>query len=170
MPDLQIRLTEKQFKEMLAYYHAKDEHRQRMTQAEVQDLAEKVNKEINIPLINERREGKILLKVILKIDRFLYDNLPNEIYDLIRTLDDGISEDEAKNLVKRLVKLVNNKIDIPYIPEPFEYILFNLIIGLVVNAMRNKWNIEKAISKVSRNDIPDSIEDTDLERMIIPES
>jgi hypothetical protein len=170
MPDLQISLTEKQFKEMLSGYYAKDEHRHRMTQDELQKIAEKVNKEIDIPLLNEMKEGKILLKIILKIDRFLYDNLPNEIYDLIRSLDDGISENEAKLLVRRLAKLANQKINIPYIPEGLEYILFNFTIALVVNAMRNKWNIEKAINKISKKDIPENMEDNDkLENMILIE-
>lgn len=169
MPNLQINLTDKQYKEMLADYDCADEHRKRMTQSEIQSLAKKVNQEIDIPLIKERKEGKILLKIILKVDRFLYDNLPNEIYDLIRSLDDGISEQEAKTIAKRLAKLANAKIDIPYIPESIEYVLFNLIIGLIVNAMRKKWDIDTAISKVTKVNIPDSLEETALEAMIIPE-
>lgn len=169
MPDLQISLTEKQFKEMLSDFHAKDDNRQRMTQAEVENLAAKVNAEIDIPIVSERREGKILLKIILKVDRFLYDNLPNEVYDLIRSLDDGISEQEAKTLARRLAKLANKKIDIPYIPESLEYVLFNLIIGLVVNALRKNWNVEKSIRKISKSDIPDNENDNDLEAMVIAE-
>lgn len=170
MPDLQISLTEGQFKEMLSGYYAKDELRQRMTQDELQKIAEKVNKEIDIPILNERREGKILLKIILKVDTFLFNNLPNEIYDLIRSLDDGISEIEAKSLVRRLAKLANQKINIPYIPEALEYVLFNFTIALVVNAMRNKWNIDKAINRLSKKDIPINLEDDDkLENMILNE-
>lgn len=169
MANIQISITEAQFKQMVADFNAKDERRQRMTQSEIETLASKVNKEIDIPIISEKKEGKILLKIILKVDRFLYDNLPNELYDLIRSLDDGISEKEAKTLVKRLAKLANKNIDIPYIPEPLEYVLFNLIISLVINAMRHMWNVEIACEKVSKNDIPDNLDDGNLEKMIISE-
>jgi hypothetical protein len=170
MPEIQISLTEKQFKEMLVEYNAKDEHRHRMTQSEVQLLAEKLNKKIDVPLISERKEGKILLKIILKIDKFLYDSLPNELYDLIRNLNDGIDDDEAKTLIKRLSKLANKKINIPYIPESLEYVMIRFVIALIVNAMRKKWNIEKAGDHSNEIEAKEHADDLDLENMIIPES
>lgn len=170
MKEIQIRLTEKQFKAMLAEYHATDEHRQRMTQSEIETLAEKVNeKHFNVPLINERREGKILIKIIMKIDRFLYDNLPNELYDLIRSLDDGISDEEAKNLIKRLSKLANEKIDIPYIPEAAEYLVIRFVLALIVNALRKQFNIDKAAKQSEKINPPDTkdFDENDLEQLVV---
>lgn len=168
MPDVQISLSESQFQAMLDDYNAEDMRRQRMTQSEIEKLAEKVNKEIDIPLIGERKEGKILLKIILKIDRFLYNNLPNEIYDLVRSLEDGISDKEAKNLVKRLSKLANREINIPYVPELLEKQLFIFIIALIINAMRNSWNIEKSCEKITKSDTPKNTDDDQaLENSIV---
>ncbi len=169
MPDLQISLTKEQFEKVIAEYYAKDEQRKRMTHEEVESLAKKVNKEINFPIIGEEREGKILVKIIVKVDNFLYDNLPNEIYDLFRSLKDGISQEEAKLLARRLAKLANKKIDVPFIPESLEFVLFNLIIGLIVNAMRKNWNFDEAINKVNKDVIPNNLNDNELENMIIPD-
>ena len=145
---MNIQLTDQQFEQILADYHAKDEKRQRMTQAEILLLAKKLNEEINIPLVNEMKEEKILFKIILKVDKFLYDHLPNEIYDLIRSLDQGISDKEAEVIIRRLSKLANEKINIPYIPEALEYVIFKFVITLVVNAMRKKWNLEESCKKI----------------------
>ncbi len=137
-------LTEEQFKDLLDEYFAPPERRTKMSENEVKALARRLNEKINVPLIGETREEKILIKIVLKVDRFLYDYLPNEIYDLVRSLDRGIDEDEAKRLITRLSILANDKIDIPYIPEAAEYVAIRFIIGVVINAARKQWDFDKA--------------------------
>lgn len=139
-------LTEQEFTGLLNEFYAPAEKRTKMTKEEIKALAIKVNPKVNIPLIKESNEEKILIKVIMKIDNFLYDNLPNEFYDLMRSLDDGIDDIEAKRLAKSLAKLANDKIDIPYIPEPAEYVVFRIVIGVIINAARKQWDIHKAMS------------------------
>ncbi len=138
-------LSRDQFKELLDEYFAPPQQRVKLTEREVKGLAARLNEEINVPLINETREEKILLKVVVKVDTFLYDNLPNELYDLVRSLPDGIDDQEAKRLITRLSKLANEKIDIPYIPEAGEYIAIKFIIGVIINAARKNWDFNKAL-------------------------
>ena len=147
-------LTEDQFKQLLDEYFAPPEKRSKMTDEEVKELAELLNEKIDIPLISHTKEEKILIKIILRIDRFLYDNLPNEFYDLIRSAKDGIDDEEAKRLIKRLSKLANKHIDIPYIPEQMEYIAIRFIIGLIINAARKEWDLHKAKEKLKDQQIP----------------
>jgi len=139
-------LTEIQFKNLLDEYFAPPEKRTQMTKEEIKDLAKRLNGKINVPLIGETTEEKILIKIVIKIDRFLYDNLPNEIYDLVRSVDKGIDDDEAKRLIARLSKLANDNIDIPYIPESAEYVAVKFVIGVIINAARKRWDFEKAMS------------------------
>jgi len=134
-------LTEEQFKSLLDGYFAKPEKRSKMTDEEIKYLAQRLNKKINVPIISETGEEKILIKIVMKIDRFLYDNLPNEFYDLIRSADKGIDDDEAKRLIVRLSKLANQHLDIPYIPEQMEYIAIRFIISTIINAARKQWDI-----------------------------
>lgn len=133
-------LTTEEFKKILSDFYAVPEKRNKMTQEEVMDLALRLNKKINVPLIDESGEEKILVKIILKIDTFLYDHLPNEFYDLVRDQDKGIDETEAKRLVRRLTKLACEKIDIPYLPEVAERIAIKFVIGLVVRAARKAYS------------------------------
>ncbi|NOZ46228.1 MAG: hypothetical protein GXO79_05535 [Chlorobi bacterium] len=161
-------LTEEQFKNLLDEYFAPAEKRSKMTDEEVLDLAKRLNEKINVPIINETGEEKILIKIVIKIDRFLYDNLPNEFYDLARSLDKGIDDEEAKRLIKRLAKLANKHIDIPYLPEQAEYVAIRLIIGVVINAARKQWDIYKAKENALLMDIPENQNATEqeLENMI----
>lgn len=164
-------LTEADFKLLLNEYFAPPQERSKMTDKEIKDLAERLNKKIDVPLIGEVKEEKILIKIILRIDRFLYDNLPNEFYDLVRSLDNGIDDDEAKRLIKRLSKLANKNIDIPYIPEPMEYVAIRFVIGIIINAARKEWDLSKAKVQLLEVKIPDSAtsSDTELESIILKE-
>ncbi len=155
-------LTTEQFKELLRDFYAPPEKRSKMTTAEIKEMATRLNKKINVPIINETGEQKILVKIILKIDNFLYDNLPNEFYDLVRSPDKGIDNREARRLVKRLTKLANEKIDIPYLPEPMERIAFKFVIGMIVKAARKKMKLSTVLHTADRvvvtaadNDIED---------------
>ncbi len=157
-------LTTDQFKDLLKDFYAEPIKRNKMTQEEIIDLAQRLNKRINVPLINETNEEKIFVKIVLKIDTFLYDHLPNEFYDVIRSTDMGIDDKEAKRLVRRLTKLANDKIDIPYIPEPVERFVIKFIIGMVVKAARKKLNFEKVRSESDSMEVSDS--DNDVEKLV----
>jgi len=156
-------LTEEQFTQLLDEYFAPPEKRSKMTQKEIKDLAERLNEKINVPIINETTEEKILIKIVLKIDGFLYNNLPNELYDLVRSLDKGIDDNEAKRLIKRLSKLANKHIDIPYIPEQMEYIAIRFVIGVIINAARKQWNLARAKQELANAEIPDSENSSDAQ-------
>ena len=167
MPAL-ANLTEIEFKQLLDDYFSPPEKRHKMTQREVMELAVRLNSKINVPLISESREEQILVKIVVKIDTFLYDNLPNEFYDLVRSVDRGIDDDEAKRLIKRLANLANDKIDIPYIPEPMEHMAIRFVIGVIVNAARKDCDLKKAQDNSDNMLVSAAavVSDSDLEAMI----
>ncbi len=151
-------LTVEEFEKMLGEFNATPEKRSQMSMDEVLELAKRLNEKIDVPLINETGEERILVKIVLKIDTFLYDNLPNEFYDLIRSADKGIDDTEAKRLVRRLTKLANKKIDIPYLPEIAERVAINFIIAIIVDASRKKLNLINIQDKWSQKLISDDHE------------
>jgi polyhydroxyalkanoate synthesis regulator phasin len=155
-------LTTEQFTELLSEFYAEPVKRNKMTMDEIKDLAQRLNRKINVPIISETGEEKILIKIILKIDTFLYDHLPNEFYDMIRSTDRGIDKKEAKRLVRRLTKLANEKIDIPYLPEVAEHFAIKFVIGIVVRAAQKNLNFENARMDSDRMVIPESDDDIEL--------
>lgn len=154
-------LTTTEFLALFNDFHAEAPKRSKMTEEEIKDLAVRLNEKIDVPFIKETGEEQILVKIIFKIDTFLYDNLPNEFYDIIRSSDRGISNKEAKRLVRRLTKLANDKIDIPYLPEVAEKIAIKFVIGLVIRAAREKLNFKEVIDHSSEIVVPESEEDMD---------
>ncbi|WP_321375681.1 hypothetical protein [uncultured Draconibacterium sp.] len=157
-------LTPDEFLLLLDDFYAEPKKRNKMTPEEVKDLAIRLNKKIDVPFIKETGEEKILVKVIFKIDTFLYDHLPNEFYDVIRSTDRGISDKEARRLVRRLTRLANKKIDIPYLPEPVEHFAIKFVIGMVVKAARKKLNFDGVRANSEAITVPDS--DEDIEALV----
>lgn len=157
-------LTTQEFEKLLGEFYAEPKNRSKMTPEEIKDLAERLNRKINVPIINETGEEKILIKIILKIDNFLYDHLPNEFYDLVRSCDHGIDNKEAKRLIRRLTRCANNKIDIPYLPEPVEHFAFRFVIGIIVKASMKKHDFETVRSNSDALNVPDN--DEEIESMI----
>jgi hypothetical protein len=162
MPTTLANLTTEEFRLLLRDFYAEPIKRNKLTLEEINDLAHRLNKKINIPIMNEVKEGKILVKVILKIDTFLYDHLPNEFYDLIRSKEMGIDDNEAKRLVKRLTRLANEKIDIPYLPEAAEHFVLKFIIGMVVKAARKNLDFEMVRMDSDKILVPESDDDTEF--------
>ncbi len=154
-------LSTDQFKDLLKDFYAEPIRRNKMTQEEIIDLAQRLNRKINVPLINETNEEKIFVKIILTIDTFLYDHLPNEFYDVIRSTDMGIDDKEAKRLLRRLTKLANDKIDIPYLPEVAERFALKFVIGIVVKAARKNLDFVKVRETSDSIEVPDSDDDID---------
>lgn len=157
-------LTTEDFKELLSEFYAKPKRRNKMTEEEIKDMAQRLNKKINVPIINETGEEKILIKIILKIDNFLYDNLPNEFYALVRDVKKGIDNKEARRLVRRLTRLANEKIDIPYLPEVAEHFALKFVIGIIIKSARKNKEFKKVREEADKLEIPDS--DDDIERLV----
>ena len=133
-----ITLTDEQWQKLKEDMDAKIEM---LTNEEILIIASKLNEKIDIPFIKEGTEETILVKTVKKIDRILYQSLPNEIYGLVKITNDGISDNEAKQLKLVLASRLNKKIDIPYIPEFLEQKIFEHTISIIISAMRKNYNI-----------------------------
>ena len=134
-------VTLEDFRNLLDEYFKKPEKRQNLTYVEAVKIAQLLNKRINVPFVKETGEERIIVKIVILVDTFLYDCLPNEFYGLVRDFNNGIDDDEARELIKRLTKLANQKINIPWVSESVEKYIFLFVISIIVNAARRKWNI-----------------------------
>lgn len=151
-----ITLTTEQFKQILKDYLAPPEERKQLSKEELEKVATSLNKKINVPFVSEEKEQRVLVKIVMKVDNYLYDNLPNEVYGLIAdTVDgEGLDDNEARQVSNNLAKLANRKIDIPYLPEFAEYIAINFVIRILVDAMRKDSNLNKALDRADSEENP----------------
>lgn len=133
-----ITLTETQRQAIKAEMEAQTDM---LSDIEVEALATMVNAKVNIPYIKEGTEQTILVKTVKKFDRLLYKNLPNELYGLVKDSSDGISDSDAKQLEGVLGSRLNSQFEIPYLPEVIEQKIFELLIAMIVSAMRKEFSV-----------------------------
>lgn len=133
-----ITLTETQRQAIKAEMEAQTDM---LSDIEVEALATMVNAKVNIPYIKEGTEQTILVKTVKKFDQLLYKNLPNELYGLVKDSSDGISDSDAKQLEGVLGSRLNSQFEIPYLPEVIEQKIFELLIAMIVSAMRKEFSV-----------------------------
>lgn len=133
-----ITLTETQRQAIKAEMEAQTDM---LSDIEVEALATMVNAKVNIPYIKEGTEQTILVKTVKKFDRLLYKNLPNELYGLVKDTSDGISDSDTKQLEGVLGSRLNSQFEIPYLPEVIEQKIFELLIAMIVSAMRKEFSV-----------------------------
>ena len=120
-----------------------DKRVEMLTDAEINAIAQKVNKAINLPFLNEEKEFIVFGKIIKLVDRQLYRLLPNEYYELVKDASDGISKEEAVKIEERLTPLINNVVNIPILTERQEEKLIGLVLSLIINAMIKGFKLEE---------------------------
>ena len=120
-----IILTEDQRKQVL---HEFDVQIEMLSAEEVEVLASKLNKKIDLPFITEGTEQIIFVKTVKVFDRLLYQNIPNELYGLIKNTSDGISDKDAEELKLVLGSRLNKSLEIPYVPEWVEQQVFEILV------------------------------------------
>ncbi|MEI8385712.1 MAG: hypothetical protein WCF51_07080 [Nitrosomonadaceae bacterium] len=135
-----IILTEEQRKQVL---HEFDVQIEMLSAEEVEVLASKLNRKIDLPFITEGTEQIIFVKTVKVFDRLLYQNIPNELYGLIKNIGDGISDKDAEELKLVLGSRLSKSLEIPYVPEWVEQQVFEILIGLVVDAMKKGCSLLK---------------------------
>jgi hypothetical protein len=133
-------LTENVFSQINSDMKEKEEM---LTDAEVNALAIKVNNAINLPIIGEKKELRVFVKIIKWVDKQLYKLLPNEYYGLVKDATDGVTKEEALVIEERLTPLINEQINIPVLSEKMEAKLIGLVLGMIMNAMVKGFKLEE---------------------------
>lgn len=110
-----------------------------LSEDQILAVAKKINKKVNLPIVGERFEEKIIVKALKKVDAELDEHLPGEFSELLDSLTDGLEPGSANDLEQfkdNLVSYLNKKIDLPILGEKGERKLFEIAIDIIVDAMR----------------------------------
>ena len=141
----QIVFSKDEYSSLVKDFFAKRSARTLLTREENIAIAERLNEKVSLPFLSETKEHAVLVKIILKIDNYLYEQLPNEIYELIHTMDEGFDDSEAAQLAARLSKQAHDDINLPFLTAHVEYYSITFVLTLLINAMREGSNIQHAI-------------------------
>lgn len=109
-----------------------------LSKGQVNFLAGKINKKVNIPILGEKAEFALIKKAINKVLKVLEDEIPEEFMDFLEDTAIGFDPEQGINieLIKNnLVTFVNEKVNIPIIGEKAEKKVFSAALDILFEAM-----------------------------------
>lgn len=114
-------------------------HKMILTDLQINYLVKKINDKVNLPLLGEQGEHRVITKAIEKILNHLEDNLPEELLALINDASNGFlpgDAADAKRAKKACIRHLNNKVNIPLVSERKEQKLFTIVVENLFEAMK----------------------------------
>jgi len=79
---------------------------------------------------------KLMKPLVVKAIATLAKELPPDLLALLTDVSEGMDDESIALWQGKLTKIVNDKIDIPKLPEWMEQYIFSTIIGLLLNFAR----------------------------------
>ena len=116
-----------------------------LSEAQINYIADKLNKKIDIPIVGEKFEKKLIIKGLDKVNKELEDHLPPEWAQLLDDVSDGIEPGSPADLAgikKNLVDFLNKKINIPIIGEKAEGKLLSAAIDIIFDALQKGHKLQ----------------------------
>jgi hypothetical protein len=110
-----------------------------LSKEQIEVIATKINKKIDIPVIGEKFEQKIIVFGLKKVDDVLDKQLPPDWAKLLDDVTDGIepgTKADFEAIKNNLVNFLNAKVDIPILGEQGEQQLFSLAMDIIFDALR----------------------------------
>lgn len=113
-----------------------------LSNEQIKVIAKKVNKKVDVPIIGEKFEYRIIVFGLNKIDKVLDEELPPDFAQLLDDVSDGFEPESPADLEKvklHLVTFINKKVNIPLMGEKAERELIEFVIEIIIDAMtKNK--------------------------------
>jgi len=110
-----------------------------LNDAQIDQLADALNKRVDIPLAGEASEKTLLVKLLQQLNQRLVGHVGAELQGIIDTIADGkVDADERTRLEARAVAILNQHIDIPIMGEDMEASLLKPIVDVLVDQARKR--------------------------------
>ena len=107
-----------------------------LDEAQINWIVKEVNKKVNVPLLGEKAEGKLLRKAVELVLRKLDDALPEEITKFMTDAADGIEPGaDTAEMQENTVNFLNKEINLPILNEKQEGKLLKKIVALLFDAL-----------------------------------
>ena len=104
-----------------------------------QDLAEK--------LISPFFRKDWFVGVIHSLMNLMAQYVPEEVLEFIGQVSDGITDAELKEIEDGLVKIIDDKIDIPKIPDFLEASVFRMVVKQLLALAKSGYSMPPAIQE-----------------------
>ena len=107
-----------------------------LTENRVSSLAAQLNEDINLPILGEKSEFKILKEFVRKADQAFKSELSTEVYGYINSPDEGIPEDRVGEVRDQMLSALEKKVNIPVLKGVLKESLYSMMADKMVDAVQ----------------------------------
>ena len=108
-------------------------------------IAAAIDKEINIPLVSNRRERDIFIKLVEAIDNQVNAKIPDEMLNGLNSPNIQIEDAVAEALKQNLVPLLDDLLAIPFLPRSIKRQILSFVIEMLVDAMASQTTLDEKV-------------------------
>ncbi len=102
----------------------------------VESLATQLNADINLPILGEKSEHKLLKEFVRKADVAFRSELDAETYGYINNPDEGIPEERVGEVRNQMLAALEKKVQIPMLKGVLKEPLYSMFADKMVNAVQ----------------------------------
>ncbi len=99
-------------------------------------LATQLNADINLPILGEKSELKLLKEFVRKADVAFRSELDAEVYGYINNPDEGIPEERVGEVRNQMLSALEKKVQIPMLKGVLKESLYSMFADKMVNAVQ----------------------------------
>lgn len=99
-----------------------------MTSVVVDDLVKKLNDQVDVPFVNEAKEGAALYWLVERVS----DKVPNWVLAFMGSAADGLTREEVAKHEDVIVDEINKVLDLPGTPEFIEDKLIRFVVKAIL--------------------------------------
>jgi hypothetical protein len=99
-----------------------------LTSVVVDDLVKKLNDQLDVPFVNEAREGAALYWLVERVS----EKVPNWVLAFMSSAADGLTRDEVAKHEGVIVDEINKVLDLPGTPEFVEDKLIRFVVKAIL--------------------------------------
>lgn len=113
-----------------------------LTENRVSAIAAQLNEDINLPILGEKSEFKVLKEFVRKADQAFKSELSSEVYSYMNNADDGIPEDQVGAVREQMLGALEKKVNIPVLRGIIRESLYSMMTDKMVSAVQVGQTIE----------------------------
>jgi len=107
-----------------------------LNESRIDSLASQLNNDINLPILGEKSEFKLLKEFVRKADHAFKSELSHEVYGYINHPDEGIPEESVSEVRDQMLSALQKNINIPLLKGVLRESLYSMMADKMVSAVQ----------------------------------
>ncbi|MCP4380800.1 MAG: hypothetical protein GY798_05160 [Hyphomicrobiales bacterium] len=119
-----------------------------LTPAQQVKFADALARKHNLPILGERGELRVYLKIVQAIDRTIYEKNPREILDVVNDPNTSVSDEVRDALSENIADLLAVTLRLPFLPRRLKRAVIETAVNAILRALGTGRRLDDILDEV----------------------